>query len=287
MREKLEELLECPNPQCYERLDPPVYSCINGHAVCHKCELKGITQCPVCKSSFLKGRNFLINDILNTFQFRCKFSEHGCSIRSTPDSLKSHELTCDYRTVKCVLSKDGKACDAVIALPQYPEHVETEHNSYVHTPFTLNSDYESVLPKKNKLDLTNRFFRFLKDTINNLNFLEMTHYDGTYKIYTISVHLIGKQSEASNFVYTIDVNEDNLMGQFKYSNDCLPNIMSSNEAEKFFPFTLRDKDDMFSIHKELKYNLKIEKKEDFGKTPKEILEGGNDSTLAEIPVVDI
>lgn len=172
-------------------------------------------------------------------------------------------------------------------MPHYPDHVETEHDTYVHTPFTLNSDYECVLPKKNKLDTGNRFFRFLKDVINNLNFLEMTFYDETYKIYTISVHLIGKQSEASNFVYTIDVHEESLMGQFKYSNDCLPNIMSPNEAEKFFPFVLRDKDDTFSVHKELKYNLKIERKEDFGKSANQVQDGGVDNSLAEIPVVDI
>lgn len=249
--------------------------------------MKGVVQCPICKSSFLNGRNSLINDILKTFQFRCKFAEHGCTNRSTPSQLKSHELICDYRTVKCVLSVNGQACDANIPLPLYPEHVETQHNAYVHTPFTLNSEYESVLPKKDKLEKGNCFFRFLKDAINRLNFLEMTHYDEKYKMYMISVHLIGKQAEACNYVYTIDVSGDNCMQQNKYSNDCLPNIMSPKEAGKFFPFNLLDRDEKFSVHKELKYYLRICKKEDFGKISREIPEGAADDSFAEIPVVDI
>lgn len=271
-------------PKCLERLHPPAICCVNGHGLCKKCEEEGTDKCSTCNALFIKGQYYLLNDVIKNFQFRCKFAEFGCTFRATPNELTAHEKLCNYRVVKCPLSSEGKVCAEVVPIPSYPEHVQELHESYVKTPFTLNTDYECVLPKKDKLEKGNCFFRFLKDTINNLNFLEMTHYDETFKMYTISVHLIGKETEASNFVYTIDVTGDNILKQFKCSRDCLPNIMSATEAEKYFLFTLPDREDKFSVHSDLKYNLRVEKKEDFDKSSNW---NSYEETFCDIPTIDL
>lgn len=273
---------------CFKRLESPVHCCSNGHAICNICKPGVGSYCPTCRNTFTGYQNTLLNNLLEIFPFNCKFADEGCDERSKPEELKKHEEICDYRTIKCLLQKNGQLCSDEISLPKYTNHIETFHDSYVHRVFTLGTEFTTVLPKKSQLEKDNCHYRVLKDGIHKLFFLEMTHYNDNMKWYQISVHLIGKQADSSNYIYTIDAVKNDIIKGFKFSNECLPNVMKPDEALKFHPFILFDQNEEFSQTIELKYHLKIEKKEDFENTsPKEVHnenKGSGDSSSFISPI---
>ena len=118
------ENLECP--VCLESIkDPPVYLCVNGHELCHKCRepLKAERKpCPVCQGELLDVRSRLAKKMLEELP-KIKCQHQGCAFaRSDTQLVKSHEeKACRMKPVKCA------ACSQLIPLSQIFDHMVTIH----------------------------------------------------------------------------------------------------------------------------------------------------------------
>lgn len=265
LRDNIEKLMECP--VCMDRLQSPVSCCYNGHPLCPNCT-KSVGSCPLCQTAFTTGQNTFINQLIASFPFRCKFSIEGCEERAAPEYLTAHEKTCEYRYVDCpLLTTSSTACYGLVSVRSYAAHVEEHHQSYITTFTGRDWGYSGVLPKTIFPDRLNCYYSILKDSWKKLYFVVMIYYEKISKAYQISVHYLGRNSEASNYIYTIKIMG---VGRFNkgvtYSGECVPNMMSPEEASKYEPFEVKDTNGRISQHKnETKFFLSIKKVDDFNK----------------------
>lgn len=274
--------MECP--VCLERLESPVTCCVNGHPLCPKCPMN-MRTCPLCSSTFSNQQHTFINQLVTTFPFRCRYSLEGCSEILVPDNLKNHEKVCEYRYVDCpLLTTSFTKCITLVSQRSYTEHIEQCHQSYITTYCTKEWEYIGVLPVGMYFNQINCYYSVIKDNYRHLYFIVMTHYDKKAQVYQISVHFLGKQSEAHDYIYTINVKAKDFFEEFVYSNKCIPKLTVPDEAKRFYPFELRDIDGMISSRKEgLKFSVKIRNKDDFkNKDNPKIIEENDD--IIEIPI---
>lgn len=264
MRDNIEKLMECP--VCLERLQSPVACCFNGHPLCPKCS-KSIRSCPLCQSIFTAGQNTFINQLIASFPFKCKFALEGCEELAAPEFLTVHEKKCEYRHVDCpLLTSSSTECFGLVTVRSYSAHVLEHHQSYITTYDARDWEYSGVLPKNIDESRINCYYSVLKDSWKDLCFIVMIYYDTATKIYQLTVHYLGKDSEASKYIYTIKLQVEGHFNELIYSTKCLPNIMSPEEAKKYDPFEIRDIDGRISRHKdEIKFSLKIKNVEDYKK----------------------
>lgn len=271
--------MECP--VCLERLESPVVCCVNGHPLCPKCQKK-IRVCPLCANNFSTHQHTFINQLVTTFPFRCKYALEGCTEILVPDNLKVHEKVCEYRYVDCpffivALTK----CTHLVSQRSYTEHLEQYHPSYIITYDTKDWEYIGELPIINQINCN---YKAIKDKYRHEYFVVLTFYDRKLQVYQISVHYLGKQSDAKDYIYTVTVNDNNFFEEFVYSNKCLPKLMTPEESKKCFPFELKDIDGMLSNRREpIKFSVKVRSKDDFKNRDKPNVAETNDDII-EIPV---
>lgn len=60
LNDQLTRLFECP--VCFEHIVPPVYQCLLGHLICHKCVLM-CDNCPTCRNPFNSKRNLYMEKV--------------------------------------------------------------------------------------------------------------------------------------------------------------------------------------------------------------------------------
>lgn len=158
-----------------------------------------------------------------------------------------------------MLFKNGEFCHSVIPIRDYLNHIQNFHKHCIRGQFKFNKANEMILPKKPNLERNRFYFRALKDDEKSVCFIESIFYDDAAMNYQISVHYVGKKSEASDYIYTIDILRTEFIQEYRYSNQCLP-TMPPMDAKRFHPFILPDRENCFSIHRPLRYNLTITKK---------------------------
>lgn len=253
----MERLLTCLG--CRERLHPPVSACDNSHYVCNYCMQAKNHKCPSCGEKVSYLNQLMVNSMVAIFMFHCKYSQSGCQFKAVPKDLVIHEKSCNYQDIRCILFKSGEFCNDVISLHDYLKHIHNHHKHSIRHQFKMNKVNEMTLPRKVNLERNHFYFRVLKDDENSVCFMESTYYDDATRTYQIAVHYVGKKSEAGNYIYTIDILKGEYFKEYRYSNECLP-AMHAMDAEKFHPFILQDRNNCFSIHRTLRYNLTITKK---------------------------
>jgi hypothetical protein len=100
------KLFECPG--CDEIPQPPVFTCSSGHIVCTLC--KEVGACSVCGGDYSgNARNFIVERIVTTNNFPCRFHHEGCDKVLNVAELLEHQKECFHRHCKCGIV--GKGCD--------------------------------------------------------------------------------------------------------------------------------------------------------------------------------
>ncbi|CAL8106745.1 unnamed protein product [Orchesella dallaii] len=116
--QKVRETLRCPG--CNEVITPPVYQCLIGHNVCHKCKTSR-PDCALCRAPIGECRNFFAEELLyKTFQ-RCPHSKHGCKVCLPSAHMRSHEKVCDFAPFECPFN----VCRAMLSAEELFDHLQT------------------------------------------------------------------------------------------------------------------------------------------------------------------
>ena len=101
------------NAECIVCYDVPrghVYSCKNGHIICHTCEARlkstnrgQVFNCPECRVPYTGCRNLFVSKFLEYYYretpLKCKFM--GCDFTALLKDLLGHENLCIVRDVNC------------------------------------------------------------------------------------------------------------------------------------------------------------------------------------------
>ncbi|KAF7278238.1 hypothetical protein GWI33_008595 [Rhynchophorus ferrugineus] len=172
-------MLECP--VCLEYLVPPILQCRTGHSICSSCKSE-LNQCPTCKSEFIDTRNFLVENLVASMNYSCKYDE--CPYQGKPTSIKAHQESCIFGPFKCPL-KEYQSCNEIFAFKDLYRHVMDRHYEYL-------------------LEI---------DTLCCL-------YEYNEKIFKFSVHLIGNPEDNLTYKYDIDFNNAKTNNRLYIKQNC-------------------------------------------------------------------
>ncbi|CAN6340661.1 unnamed protein product [Urochloa humidicola] len=114
---------------CYLPLKPPIFQCINGHAVCSPCRDKlkatGKGKCHVCRIVLgsYNTRCQAVERVVESVRVPCPHAAHGCTARLAYYDRRSHRKACPYATYGCPI----KSCGFVGAVGALLDHVAGVH----------------------------------------------------------------------------------------------------------------------------------------------------------------
>jgi len=109
----LKKHVECP--VCLEvPRQGPIYTCPNGHLVCHECKRE---MCPTCREGMGANRSLVAAAVIKNIFHDCKFD--GCDKDFPLENLEEHEKMCRHRTVIC----PNAWCKAEISLSKLVLHL--------------------------------------------------------------------------------------------------------------------------------------------------------------------
>ncbi|CAG7827905.1 unnamed protein product [Allacma fusca] len=124
-KRKLSHVLECP--VCTSICQPPIYNCIRGHSVCNDCRMKW-KHCGLCKSQMTNSRNFIAEEIVETYKFPCEYEEKGCTARLLGRVYEDHVDKCVYgKSIKCHLSHLDNCNQNSMQYSGYLNHLVLHH----------------------------------------------------------------------------------------------------------------------------------------------------------------
>ena len=89
-----------PNVLLFQAASNSPIFCKNGHMVCGSCK-KQIQNCPTCRSEILTLKFNIMDQILDTVTFHCKFKNEGCSEILSFKKRENHENHCEFRSLEC------------------------------------------------------------------------------------------------------------------------------------------------------------------------------------------
>ncbi|CAL8097889.1 unnamed protein product [Orchesella dallaii] len=123
-------------PICFQVPEENIYQCFAGHIICHLCILKvheGL--CPQCRIPYgsTKIRSLILEQILDTQQFNCKFKNFGCERILLRKEVTKHGKFCFYNPNLVPLCElmGYKKCNFLLGLVSRAEiiaHFENAHN---------------------------------------------------------------------------------------------------------------------------------------------------------------
>ncbi|XP_033608315.1 E3 ubiquitin-protein ligase SIAH1A-like [Cryptotermes secundus] len=120
------KLLECP--VCFEYMESPIHLCRNGHNICQKCRPR-LSNCPVCRKSFLLTRNCALEALADQCLERCGNVNVGCNFKRTNvQDIEKHMEVCSYRLYKCEYGRPG-GCSWMGRRWQILDHMHEDHES--------------------------------------------------------------------------------------------------------------------------------------------------------------
>ena len=91
LEEKLVSKVECP--VCMEvPTKDPVYSCPNGHLVCHSCYRCCCWGCPLCRERMGQMKSLLAAAVIENIEHRC--GNPGCEEVFPREEAEKHKLVC-------------------------------------------------------------------------------------------------------------------------------------------------------------------------------------------------
>lgn len=191
-------LTECPI--CFERLLPPVDTCIKGHAVCQKCR-KEVTTCPTCRGEFSNNQNVLLNQMLESVPIACKNESLGCNEKMVLVKVPEHEKVCDFREEKCCF------CEKTVQFNSFCDHLFYKHSRGSRDDVYYVNCYETF---RLEVDTTETD----EDDICDLIFLKdiKTHFIIRYVLeeghkLILSIQHTEEREEATNYFYELRINQ--------------------------------------------------------------------------------
>ena len=93
--QSLKKHVECPVCLNVPR-QGPIYTCPNGHLVCHKCKQE---TCPTCQEGIGASKSLVAAAVIDHIFHDCKFDD--CDKDFPLENLEEHEKMCRHRTVIC------------------------------------------------------------------------------------------------------------------------------------------------------------------------------------------
>jgi len=148
-KEKIQDLkkqIECP--VCLEvPREGPVFTCPNGHLVCHKCKREA---CPTCREAVGDNKSLVAVAVLEKILHDCKFVE--CEEEFALKDIEEHEKICEHRVVACPCYEE---CDERVSLSKLLEHFERKSCSVSRAPIVVNESVTEIV----RYEATNQMFR--------------------------------------------------------------------------------------------------------------------------------
>lgn len=238
------KLLECP--VCFETVTSPVQTCDNGHATCFKCK-NSLENCPVCKGSFLKHKNVLLDQLIDSVPLSCINQTNGCKEVINRSEKAEHEALCDYRLVKCPVFSCQTDVVSCLLYKHFKAHkpvtVFTNNRPRNWTNIDLDTDFSFEIKFKNSSpEISGLLF---ENTIKKY-FCWRCIINKTKNMFTLGIQYIGKKEDADDFEYKIRVNvyKDPSVN-FSFGGFCLPYMDNDEQMESHpKPFTV-DLDKVF------------------------------------------
>jgi E3 ubiquitin-protein ligase SIAH1 len=176
--------LECP--VCLEYMKPPISMCGNGHSICSDCKSK-LNNCPVCRKSFLKVRNFALES-LSTVLITADFTS-----KNLEPSNKSYK--CPFTSIS------EEDCSWIGSLTDMKSHMKTSHND--------GNDMHECGRRFNVV-LTNlspeRHYRKVVCIADELFYVVWKLTDGSF---FCAVLCVGSKKKSSKFVYKFSLTTEN------------------------------------------------------------------------------
>ncbi|CAN6349692.1 unnamed protein product [Urochloa humidicola] len=121
------DALECG--VCYLPMKPPIFQCVNGHAVCSPCRDKlkdtGKGKCHMCRVA-VGGYNIRCHSmerLVESVRVPCPHAAHGCAARVTYYDRRSHGEACPHARRSC----PRKGCGFVGSAGALLDHVAGAH----------------------------------------------------------------------------------------------------------------------------------------------------------------
>ena len=210
---KKSQLWECPI--CFEKLKPPISSCVNGHGTCSTCR-KEMQHCGLCRGKFLKYKNTLLDEIIN------EIIEYELS-----DSLRS--LHCEEEDPS---KKDCFICgEKDINIAAINNHFSTKHYKckvrrraigFV-TPVLISID----LKKQDEVNTEKeKPFVLIYISDDGLNFIFRFFYNEKKQTLYFCLQFLGqKQNNASKYIFDMKINQglsEMNRSFFRFSGKCVP-----------------------------------------------------------------
>ncbi|KAK1606843.1 hypothetical protein QYE76_030516 [Lolium multiflorum] len=95
------DVLECPI--CMDPLQPPVYQCAVGHAICSSCHasLMNKDMCHTCSATGGYNRCNALDKILESFRVPCTNAKYGCTAESHYHEADEHKKSCPHTPCFC------------------------------------------------------------------------------------------------------------------------------------------------------------------------------------------
>lgn len=122
----LPSLLECP--VCFEYMEPPIRMCRGGHNICQKCRPL-LSNCPMCRKSFLLTRNFALETLADLCLEECGNVDVGCNFkRANVGDIEKHMEVCSYRLYRCEYGRPG-GCSWLGRRWQILDHMREAHEN--------------------------------------------------------------------------------------------------------------------------------------------------------------
>jgi E3 ubiquitin-protein ligase SIAH1 len=185
--------LKCP--VCMRYMTPPIPMCVNGHNICNTCRQK-MNQCPTCRQGFSESRCWILENILQKIQYRCKYYVKGCEFVSTAGlNIACHEANCPLRPFRCPFADGTTSCSWTGEMNVMWNHIQRQHSSQCATAsqgrctFTLNCS--GLRPSRMALSAWGETFFVVSRVIN-------------FDLYCCVLY-VGPRVKGSTYSYTVTV----------------------------------------------------------------------------------
>lgn len=217
--EDFKALLKCP--VCYDKLTPPVQTCVNGHVTCQRCK-DPLPHCPTCRGNFI-FKNTFVDTLLDVLPVPCLFELNGCEKVMNSCEKNAHESICNYRLVKC---PNSRCKEPNVIFYKLKDHLNSHDHDRV--PITFGEKSRTRINLKNAAAID--YFGIFCETNVRQYFCLRCVIDPQKQTITVCVQYIGRREKASAYIY--EVNIDQGLGiKLNFGGYCLPYMDKDEEIK--------------------------------------------------------
>ncbi|ODM89682.1 E3 ubiquitin-protein ligase SINAT5 [Orchesella cincta] len=121
---------------CETTIGLDIFSCSGDtpHLFCEECAGQ-VSECPFCMTSISTSRSDEIKRCFKSLRsIPCKYKPDGCQAILSGDEITFHLPQCNFRPIKCFLSK----CGQLVPFKQFLHHLTSAHASRMHGIYNSN-----------------------------------------------------------------------------------------------------------------------------------------------------